>query len=336
MNLVDGRNNMVAEGITLQELYDKHIKPGYMLYFTEMIKKGKAQNFDFLKAEIPSGGTRTFAICKAHSTHAQISKKTTGPTGGLQFGPLKILNFTLSSPPDFVQIQLDRAYRFIETGCPVEFRLRFAGTKLTKAERIQAGDPEVWPWMHDHFPHMRPDFILKSMPAQAYFLISPVTNNRIVQFVVAKKVENMPKADLLTRLFKVKQSVEQSIVEGRQGGLPSIMRNQLKDAGHTAYTERSSLPALRIAHKFGSEMSEEGGLGQEDVSAQRHLIPTSSEGRARWLEKQRLKMEVREAGNHVLKDRGWGERELKPEPELELERLSQAWREKASQERNKA
>ncbi len=308
VNLIAGsRGKLIAEDVTLQELYDDYVKPGEMLYLTEAVPKGRASSLSKLKADLPMGTAKTFAICKAHTTHAQLSKKTTpsAHVGGT-WGPLKTLNISLSSPPAYVQIQLDRCYRFLEVNCPVEFRIRFAGQKLTKAERLQPGDPDVWPWMHDHFPHLRPDFILKSMPAGTFYLIKPVTDGRIVQFVMAQKASNMPQSNLLNRLFQVKRSVQHSIKTGRQPGLPLLMRQQLQDEGQSAYSARTEMPLPRMEEKYGIKSpamtTAADGEVQEDISEGRYLFATAKKARTSYLEKvQRRRRETAgEPGSEML------------------------------------
>jgi hypothetical protein len=236
VNLVDGKHHdkVIAENITLQELYDEHIKPGHILYLTKTIPKNVAESVEKLKAEDTANTVKDFAIVVGNS----ILHNKKAPVGHLQ---LKTMPITLSSPVEYVRHTLDRAYQFVEHGSPVEFLIRLKGSQEKAEARLKFGDTEGWPYIHDHFPHLRPDFILRSMPEGSTFVIAPVWNGKRIQFVIQKKAWKLP-LDLTKRLFKVKHSVQGSIKDGHQGMLPKVVREELAAGGSKDYTIKTGMP----------------------------------------------------------------------------------------------
>lgn len=209
VNLVksDTDQQVIAEGLSLQELYDNHVSPGKLLYLTDYVSKGVGDNFETLQTAVMQSKHINYALIDAH-TH--IHKIKHSQKGFKQHAGLKNVIFLVSNPVGYTRLALDRAYQFIEAGCPVEFRIRLVGPILVK--RFKGVVPsEVQTWMHDHFPHLRPDFILKSMPEGTKYLIKPYSDRQTIQFVVAKEVVQGPKIDLTTRLERVRQAVVKSL-----------------------------------------------------------------------------------------------------------------------------
>jgi hypothetical protein len=242
------KTKLIASDISLQEIYDNHIKAGRMLYCTEVMDKKTAATLFRMQGDDIVNEFKDYAIVNAHTHNVPID----GKQRGSQLGGLKTLIFNLASPIDHHRIILDRAYQFIEAGKPVEFRVRLQGTKLTKEERHQPGDPALWPWMHTHFPHLRPDFIMKAMPEGTVYIVKPVSNGRMLQWVMSRTAREMAPMDLTRRLLRVKESVKQSIREGKQSQLPKIMRKQLAESGMTDYSPNTGLPRLQARQKFAS------------------------------------------------------------------------------------
>ncbi|KAF1938828.1 hypothetical protein EJ02DRAFT_270558 [Clathrospora elynae] len=249
VNLVksDTDATVVAENISLQKLYEDHVKPGHMLYITQQPKKVTAERYDKLKDEKVPDEFKTYAIVRDHKHQVPIKNKQNGD----QYGGLKCIMINLSSPTPYYKLSLDRAYQFVEAGSPVEVRTRLKGAKLTKTERLQPGDPEAWPWMHKHFPHLRPDFILKAMPEGTVYIVNPVSDGRIVQWVMSLPVKKKGPIDLTTRLLRVQESVKKSITQGQQGQLPRTMRQQLAESGLTDYSPNTGMPKTQAREKFG-------------------------------------------------------------------------------------
>jgi hypothetical protein len=102
------------------------------------------------------------------------------------------------------------------------------------------------------FPHLRPDFILKSMPEGSRYMIEPVSNGKKVQLVIVKPNPKIIHSGGLTeRLFKVKKSVETSIDRGGQGQLPKVVRSELLASGNKRYSARTGLPREQAEKAFG-------------------------------------------------------------------------------------
>ncbi|KAF2854922.1 hypothetical protein T440DRAFT_373714, partial [Plenodomus tracheiphilus IPT5] len=244
VNLVDSSKApiMIAEDISLQELYDDYVKPGQMLHLLHNIPKAVAENVDKIQTNKTADEFRNYSLMKPHDAVKKGSKDITlRDQKGKQLGQLKCIMIRLSSPNAYFRHCMDRAYQFVQSGSPVEFRTRLRGS-TAKIEKIQAGPIDKWQWMHDHWPHLRPDFILKSMPEGSHFLIDPVSDGYIVQFVISLKMEKMPSGNLNARLWKVKKGVTHSVKSGVQTQLPKMMRQQLVEQGSTDYSVNSGLP----------------------------------------------------------------------------------------------
>ncbi|KAF1830105.1 hypothetical protein BDW02DRAFT_115980 [Decorospora gaudefroyi] len=272
-----GKNDrrLIAENISLEEAYDKHVTDGKMLFCIDELKKSTAENFEKLKSlDIPAENNN-FALIDAHTHRIPLPTKQKG----YQLGGLKIIVFNLSSPIDYVKLSLDRAYQFIESGAVVEVRTRMKGKQLTKEERIQSGDFGVWPWMHAHFPHLRPDFVLKAMPKDTTMLIKPVSDGRIVQWVMSPKAALMPRMNLNRRLFRVKESVKQSIQQGKQGQLPKTLRAQLRAQGLDDYSVNTGMPRGQAREKFAN-----GGKVKYGAEEKKHMRRSTDEDRDEFLQ----------------------------------------------------
>ncbi|EDU46611.1 hypothetical protein PtrSN002B_008701 [Pyrenophora tritici-repentis] len=284
INLYEAKKNLndhklIAENISLKTLYNKHMRDGQLLYCLKGMEKKTIPKIRADPEIIEE--YRNMALLKSH-THSVPIKHATAMNKFNNLGPLKVVIFTIASPPDYVRMCMDRAYQFLENGCPVEMRIRMQNSKLTKEERIRAGDPEVWPWVHARFPHLRPDFILKSMPAGAYYLVDPVSDGRIVQWVMAMPTKNQTKTEYTKRLFTVKRSVEMSIEKGQQAMLPKVMRQQLMETGNLNYSQNTGLPKVQARMKYASGGDVTYG-GEEkkwlarDAETDKFLVPDTEE-----------------------------------------------------------
>jgi len=271
---------LIAEDITLQTLYDDYVKEGQLLYNLKGMRKNTIETMRVTNPEIIEE-YRDVALMASH-THSVPIKDAQKKNAGNNLGPLKVVIFTIASPPEYVRMCLDRAYQFIEHGCPVEMRTRMASQKLTKEERVRAGNPEIWPWIHSHFPHLRPDFILKSMPAGTEYFVKPVSDGRIVQWVMGIPAKNQTKLDFTERLFVVKHSVKKSIEEGNQAMLPRVMREQLKETGNLNYSAHTGLPKSQARMKYaaGGRVtygSEERKHVARDLESDGFMVPNLDE-----------------------------------------------------------
>jgi hypothetical protein len=229
---------MAVRNISLQELYDKHVRPGRMLYLAGDIAKSTAENVTKLKEE-NAPHSRHYCIHEAMSIPSNIK----APHAGKGKGALRVTPISLGSPQAYIKLALDRSYQFILHGSPVEFTIRFSGKHVKNKDlRMMPQDLTLWPWLHERYPHLRPDFILKSMPENSVFLVNPITDGKTVQFVIALDSSDHAKKNLTDRLFRVKGSVEKSIKMGTQKSLPMYYRARLQSAGNKAYSPETDVP----------------------------------------------------------------------------------------------
>jgi hypothetical protein len=253
----------IAEGISLKEVYDQHVKPGHLIYsLGSSIPKDVASNVEKLEAGDFATLNNNYSIFEGGS----ISYNKKDPRKGKGIGALRVTPLMLSSTPDYFKLAIDRSYQFVEQGCPVEFVLRYKQGHVKKEVAMLPTDHGPWKWIHRHFPHLRPDFILRAMPEGSRYVVDPVSNGNVLQFVIAKEVDKGPTIpDSLTkRFFRVKQSVQASIEKGLQAGLPKIYRQQLQEAGKTSYSRASDQPAKLLemmgkSQPEGQEQDEEWG-----------------------------------------------------------------------------
>ncbi|KAH3940428.1 hypothetical protein HBI56_132140 [Parastagonospora nodorum] len=272
VNLAKG-GEMLAQ-ISLQDVYKNHVMPGQLLYLNEEISKRKAESLE-VKNDVALGKHRTFGIFEAESIPG--NKKDARQGKGI--GALRVTPIMLSSPAHYFKHAIDRSYQFIKHGSPVEFTMRFRGAHAKKEEKLLPVGHELWHWIHEHFPHIRPDFILRSMPEGSRFIIEPVTDGRVLQFVIGtdKARHNGPfRKDLTERLFKVKASVTMSVEQGKQAQLPKYYRDQLQRAGNKAYSPMTGLPIEKKGEVDAMDMDTDTDTTVDrylpkDTTGDRHL-----------------------------------------------------------------
>ncbi|KAF2710982.1 hypothetical protein K504DRAFT_404034 [Pleomassaria siparia CBS 279.74] len=235
----------IAEGLSLQEVFDDYIKPGKMLYLTQAVPKGKAENWELLKESNLAHDLNNYAICEPSTKPVVIAKSKVerDPQASQYFkdlAGLKEVHLNLASPVSYWAMVMARAYAFLDAGHQVEFVIRQKGSFVGKALRRKPGDPALWPWYHDHFPHLRPDFIIKSMPRGTYFMIDPVSDGKHVQFVMAKPNRNQNSGAVnpkfTNRLLRIKKEVEAAVAKGTASELPRAFRQELIGHGYEQYS----------------------------------------------------------------------------------------------------
>jgi hypothetical protein len=241
----------IAENISLEEVYEKHVRPGELLYLTEGINKALAQNVGKMKSEGTALQRRTFGIV----TTGTLRGNKKDPDAGKGRGALRTTPLTLSSPADYFKMALDRSYQFIEHGSPVEFTIAIKRSPVKKEDKWKGiDDKEAWPWIHEHFPHLRPDFILKQMPEGSRWSVEPVSDGRLLQFVIIRPSPlNKDPANYTNRLFAVKESVMKHIARGSAQQLPKTLRAELAAKGHETYSPLSGMPIKRETLSEGYE-----------------------------------------------------------------------------------
>lgn len=262
VNLVKDINDreIIAADVTLQELYDNHVKPGEMLVLCDAIDKKLAENPKYLAERETASTARNYTLHKAHSQPIKIKTRTKGTA----LSELKVIPLALSQPASHLRYALDRAYQFVEAGSPVEVRIAIKRGQSTRMSRITRGDETAWPWMHNHFPHLRPDFILRAMPPDTIFLIDPVSDGKEVSWVMASKEKKVGTAKQLSRRFlKVKEAVKKSIDRGDEGGLPRQLKAVLQERRERKEDERERELEEREKKLGGKDRSEDDSRARE-------------------------------------------------------------------------
>lgn len=260
-----GIRETIARDISFHELYQNHIKEGQMLYLTHTIHKGIAENVARLKVEDTASSAREYALVKAGTHPVRIKE----PAHGKEPGALKIIPIQLSSPAEFLSIQLDRIYQFLKAGFPVEVRCRISVPK-DKEERVSGRSHDDWHYIHKYFPHLRPDFILKAMPDGTDYAVVPVSNGVHVQWVFMAPGKGARHYQLSKGLFRIKDLVNRSIQNGKQGELPKLVRRKLVQSGNDAYSIRTGMVRHRVEQvhgRFGVESLFSEEVRKEDEAA---------------------------------------------------------------------
>jgi hypothetical protein len=305
----------IAEGLTLEEVLENYISPGNMLYLTQPVKKGHSENWEYMKKNNIPQEFNNYAIVKAgdRTIHIAQHKQRNHPNPEFRdLAGLKEIHVNLASPVAYWMLVLARAYAFLDNGNQVEFSIRFKGSYVRKETRRQPGDQEVWPWMHNHFPHLRPDFILKGMPKGTYYMIHPFSDGKHVQFVLAmphtSNKTSPLKRNFTKRALLVKSMVETSIGAGRQPQLPMIHRKKLIEAGSDMYSLDSGVAKAVVQEQlkefhFVSPKTKDIRWGNESLE----LIPRSvkrAKMKENLLAKRAKKREKKEKRKGIRRFRG--------------------------------
>jgi hypothetical protein len=257
----------VAEGLTLQQVWDDYIEPGKILRLAHTVPRiDVPPDHQTMAARKTVQRFRDFAIIDAFSTGAEATvggKRAAKAKGNLEeiAHQLSLREVTLQLPtpmPHFATM-MDKAYQFIRLGCPVEFNICVRLVTDKKAALVFGDSPpiESLHYVYRHFPHLRPDFICKSMPSGTKYIIEPFSNGRRVQFVLGLASANTgPRLGNLTkRLLRVKASVSNAIEEGRVSQLPRKMRSLRNQQGDGKYSLNRGIPKKTL-EEAQTEMQE--------------------------------------------------------------------------------
>lgn len=256
----DHKINLVKEGgpggitviksdIDLQDVYDNHVQPGQMLYMVHTITKSVADNYERLRDQDVAATSRNFALLDASASKMKVKDVQLG----LQPGPLKVIPINLSSTKDYTRLQLNRMYQFLKAGSPVEVRLRLRKEGAGKNLQYTKGKHDAWHWIHERFPHLRPDFLLKAMPEGTAYCVVPMSNGTHVQWVFMPGGKAKRHYGKTSRVQNIAQTVRQAIKAGKQGELPKDMRRALVKQGNEAYSIRIGMPKARLQDVWGDE-----------------------------------------------------------------------------------
>ncbi|KAF1967346.1 hypothetical protein BU23DRAFT_559411 [Bimuria novae-zelandiae CBS 107.79] len=260
---------MVAEGVSLKEVYDNYIEPGNMLRLANSIhKRHTSANVDELEKFETAQKYKDYTFLKAHSTPARVKVEGRTPSkaitkakisGGEEAGKeirhlqmLREVHLLLATPREHFSQMMDKAYQFIELSCPVEFSIRVKNVTEKKWSKTQSKSTHLFDYAFQRFPHLRPDFILKAMPPGTVYMIEPFSDGRHVQFVLGlKPAEGTPLANmnLTRRALNVKAAAENAIKQGKANELPSVLRFQRIQAGDENYSLDSSVARAALDAK---------------------------------------------------------------------------------------
>lgn len=281
INIVEQSNRgdleMIAEGITLKQAYNDFVKPGHILYMHDLLEKGKAhykptainddtvaqecKNYSIIKAsKLAKLAVPEVTVSKAARKHAQSNELE-------HVGMLREVHLMLHNPSDHVKLMLGKAYRFVKASCAVEFcvRLRHSKPKKSKKDEASSGSVDLMQYLHTHFPHLRPDFILKGMPEGTRYLVQPYSDGTCVQFVLGLNLINdsMKTANLTQRLEKVKASVSKAIGEGTAVMLPREIRLARIQDGDSNYSLDTGLPKAKLSPDEAEDLLDWGRRGHK-------------------------------------------------------------------------
>ncbi|KAJ4352693.1 hypothetical protein N0V95_004018 [Ascochyta clinopodiicola] len=206
-------NKTVKEDVTFEELYEKHVSPGRFLHMVEGVDKRLADNFHKMRETNFPSKRRSYTIVEARLSDENKSKSNTSKAHPENLHEvskaIKGAPLLLSSPPAYTTMVLNRSYNFIASGALVEFTIR--AFRLASDEVYRHEGLDIQRWLHEHFPHLRPDFLLKSMPKGTEYIVEPVTNGSVIQFVLGKRPGWMRGKDLTKRLFSIRREVEDNL-----------------------------------------------------------------------------------------------------------------------------
>jgi hypothetical protein len=269
----------IATGVSLAKLTRTYVRPGIALIPLDAVpmKKvpdivGKLKEADahnqyngYYLAELEKKSVSEEKI-EPHENVVYTNLQASGLIKSLK--ALKQIRLLASTPVDHFVHRLKSAYSFLQMGHTVEFGMRIPGPKLDKKQRLEGGPHDDWTWLHNHFPHMRPNIILAAMPKGTFFTVAPFCDGRNIQFVLAVPVLNRSTSEVqrqvwTQKLLQKKQMVKASIKAGTQQELPKQMRQNLVDQGSDLYSIDTGRPRLAEPRKEKSPWDWRKVLGKE-------------------------------------------------------------------------
>jgi hypothetical protein len=236
--------DLIAQDLTFKQLLEEHVKPGHFLCPTETMARKHAENWDYIRENDLAHQYNNYYIAEFKEQKTKVKKTSSMSPMVKEMARLMELHFDLGSPEPYYKISMDRMMSGLQQGRPVEVCMRISGKHVAdKYERQMAGNPTIWPWMHQHFPHLHPDVIKAGMPEGTYFCIKPWSNGRHVQFVLAPNTK-MANQKLDKNLRNKKELIQQSIDKGHQSQLPKVLRQKLIQEGQDSYSLDTGLPRV--------------------------------------------------------------------------------------------
>ncbi|PVH98428.1 hypothetical protein DM02DRAFT_630227 [Periconia macrospinosa] len=282
IKLTDDKGECIGQDMSMKEVHN-HITPGYILSPLLMPHATEMRNVKSMKEGEVHKTFNGYKLVKAGLENFNAAKAKKETEHNTVFFDCKIMPFSgkrLSSPYEF-SLNMQRIHRFLEDRHPVELQMRLPGRKLKKKKRSEKEYSlypdkdlvlqEEWEWLHAHWPHLRPDNILKSMPKGTQVWLPPYTNGANLYWVfgppwafsmnLGKKIEEM------------KTKVREEIKKGNQMQLPKKFREQLHASGQTEYSSDSDMPAGKISDRL---INHELELEQSDLRHRYMPLKTKS------------------------------------------------------------
>ena len=277
---------MVAQDITLKHAYENYVAPGRMILLADTVTKlDVPMRLALLKEKGTVNQFRDYVILDAYSTGRSATMRSPGKIKHsweiTHMKSLREFHFMLSSQLQHNAQQMDQAYQVLELGCPVEFSMRTRQITEQKFDELGLHEDDTFGYIYRHFPHLRPDFVLKSMPTGTRYLVKPFSNGRHVQFVLgcgSSRLDNFRSTDLTNRLLRVQKMVKQSVKPKTAKG---------KRAKYRARTGRKG---------EGKKSKREHVIPPETVEANRQRQKDAAAKRKQWLEEKHERDAARERG----------------------------------------
>lgn len=309
---------MVARDITLKNAYENYVGPRKMFLLADRLTKSDVpKHIKSFEEKDTVNRYRDYVIVDVGSARATVKLPKEDSKHGRQMAHLQWLrrfHFILSSTPEHNAQQLDKAYQFIELGCPVEFSIRVRQISERKFQEMELYEHDIFDYVYRHFPHLRPDFIFKSMPLGTTYKIQPLSDGRHVQFVLGPEtipLDPFPHLDLTERLLTVQRAAEQRVGELNAGTYKRVKVGDKAKAGKRGggdapeemlqklATSMSQMPATtrtRASGGQGKKSKKEHAIPPEIVEANRQRQKEAIDRARQYAEEKRERDLAREKG----------------------------------------
>ncbi|KAF2731411.1 hypothetical protein EJ04DRAFT_514599 [Polyplosphaeria fusca] len=162
----------------------------------EYVKDGEA----LCPIEVPGTHKNGWKHLKENSTHLECNNYTVehldygsvpiDPTTTVRWSSdpwenVKMIPLQPSTPVLYWKEALHRMYHFLKAGYPVEVSLKLDRKKILRHEKVLVqDDPEAWPWMLEHFPHLQPQFFHRAMPKGTLISVAPFSDGNSLQWIM--------------------------------------------------------------------------------------------------------------------------------------------------------
>ncbi|KAH7117686.1 hypothetical protein B0J11DRAFT_536488 [Dendryphion nanum] len=361
MALIPQRNELLQEQIDFQNIYSR-IEPGIVLLPTQSLPKKETDSVEIIEKSglqyrhnaycLVPVGNKPNQVGKLKSGGIPLPKNAEYPVKSLKHGSVKEHHVTLSVPVSHFYKSLTTMYWQLLHAHIIEVTIRFSASSSEK-NTMETAERTSWPWVHQHFPHLRPDVILASMPKDTYFMIDPWISNVRLKFAMAmpRGTEDKLETPVLNEeLIAMRRAVVGNIAKGRQAGLPRKVREKLVKEGNENYLGWTALPRGAIeASNFDLEVEPlEFGTGSLHLPKSQQRILREKLKRTLKSPQEKYDEAIRRKlfhKNHIPVPEGfkarkklemWGDRDIGPLHNSLVEREVMKWPRKGTQADGKA